>query len=433
MSKSDRLSGSRRRFLKQSTTAAIGGALAATMPIAKTAHAAGSDVLRVGLIGCGGRGTGAAVQALSADPNVKLTAMGDAFADRLSDSLRRLKKQSSIADKLDVPHERRFTGFDAYQQVIQSGVDVVLLCTPPHFRPAHLEAAVEAGKHVFCEKPVAVDAPGVRRVLETTRHAEAKNLSIVSGLCWRYDYGVRETMKRVMDGAIGRIIAIQETYNASGLWMKPRQPDWSDMEWQMRNWLYFTWLSGDHNVEQHVHSLDKAAWLMNEEPPLRAVGLGGRQVRLQREYGHIFDHHAVVYEYANGVKLFSFCRQQDGCDNDVSDHFLGTEGRASVLEHKILSPTGEQKWRYRGPKPSMYQLEHDELFSSIRSANPINNGLYMARSTMLAILGRMATYTGKAVTWEEALNSSEDLTPPAYEWGDMPMPTVAMPGRTEFV
>ena len=432
MSKSDRRYPSRRSFLKQSTTAAIGGALAATLPIARGAHAAGSDVLSVGLIGCGGRGTGAAAQALSADPNVKLTAMGDAFADRLSDSLSRLKKEDAIADKLDVPQERRFVGFDAYRQVIDSGVDVVLLCTPPHFRPAHLEAAVEAGKHVFCEKPVAVDGPGVRRVLETTRAAEAKNLSIVSGLCWRYDEGVRETMKRVMDGAIGRIVAIQENYNTGGLWMKPRLDAWSDMEWQMRNWLYFTWLSGDYNVEQHVHSLDKAAWLMHEEPPVQAVGLGGRQVRVEPAYGHIFDHHAVVYEYADGVKLFSYCRQQDGCANDVSDQFMGTLGRASVLQHKIWSADGELTWRYRGPKPSMYQVEHNELFASIRSANPINNGLYMARSTMLAILGRMATYTGKSVTWDEALNSTENLTPPAYEWGDLPTPPVAMPGRTPF-
>jgi len=313
--------------------------------------------------------------------------------------------------------------------VLDSGVDVVLLTTPPHFRPAHLKAAIDAGKHVFCEKPVAVDAPGVRSVLATCEEAKQKNLAVVSGLCWRYHTGKRETLKQVHDGAIGDIVAMQVSYNTGGLWMHPRQPHWSDMEWQLRNWLYFTWLSGDHNVEQHVHSLDKAAWAMHDEPPVRAIGLGGRQVRIQPEFGHIFDHHAVVYEYANGVKLFAFCRQQDGCAVDVSDHFLGTKGRCDVMKHRI---TGENAWRYEGPESNMYQNEHNELFASIRSGNPINNGLYMTRSSMLAILGRMATYTGQVITWDQAMQSQEDLTPPSYEFGPLPTPPVAMPGITRF-
>ncbi len=424
---------SRREFLKRSTAALVGGVAASQMVVARSAHAGGSDLLRVGLIGCGGRGTGAASQALMADSNVKLTAMGDMFADRLRGSLEQLKKRPALAAKIDVPAERQFIGFDAYQKVIDSGVDVVLLATPPHFRPAHLKAAVDAGKHIFCEKPVAVDAPGVRKVLATCEAAEQKGLSIVSGLCWRYDPAVRETMKRVLDGEIGDVIAIQETYNTGGLWHVPRKKEWSDMEWQLRNWLYFTWLSGDHNVEQHVHSLDKAAWTMHEEPPLRAVGLGGRQVRTDPKFGHIFDHHAVVYEYPNGVRVFSYCRQQDGCANEVSDIILGTKGRCSVLENKIWDRAGNLKWRYRGPKANMYQVEHNELFASIRSGKPINNGLYMARSTMLAIMGRMVDYTGKSLTWDEALNSQEDLTPPAYEMGPLEVPPVAMPGRTPFV
>ena len=417
---------SRRDFLKTSTI--VGGSLAANLALGAGVHAAGSDTLKVGLVGCGGRGTGAANQALAADKNIKLTAMGDAFSDRLQSSLANLKKVAP--DKVAVTDENCFVGFDAYKQVLASGVDVVLLATPPHFRPAHLKAAVDAGVHCFVEKPVAVDAPGVRSVLATCEEAKKKNLSIVSGLCWRYDSGVRETMKRVLDGAIGEIVAIHENYNTNGLWNHGRQPEWSDMEWQLRNWLYFTWLSGDHNVEQHVHSLDKGCWAMRDEPPLKATGLGGRQVRTDEKYGHIFDHHAVIYEYPNEVKMFAFTRQQNGCSNDTSDYFIGTKGRCNVLKHTI---TGEFNWRYDGPKPSMYQQEHNELFASIRSGEPINNGLYMARSSMVAILGRMATYTGKTITWDDALNSKEDLSPPSYDWGPLKVPPVAMPGVTQFV
>lgn len=416
---------SRRDFLQQGGATVTAGAFLGTLALSRSAHAAGSDVLKVGLIGCGGRGTGAAAQAINADPQARLTALGDAFSDRLQGSLANLRKENP--EKVQVADDHCFVGFDAYQKVIDSGVDVVVLATPPHFRPAHLKAAIEAGKHVFCEKPVAVDGPGVRSVLESCELARQKNLSVVSGLCWRYDYGVRETMQRVLDGAIGEVVAIQENYLAGSLWMHPRKPEWSDMEWQLRNWLYFTWLSGDHNVEQHVHSLDKAAWAMREEPPVKCFGLGGRQVRTGPEYGHIFDHHAVVYEYANGTKVFAYTRQQDGCKVDVEDYFIGTKGRAQVLRHAI---TGENAWRYTGKKNNMYQTEHDELFASIRSGNPINNGVFMARSTLLAIMGRMATYTGKEVTWEQALNSQERLGPDKYDWGSLGVPDVAQPGRT---
>jgi len=421
---------SRRRFLQTSTATVAGGALIGGLVAPGGVHAEGTNIniLKIGLIGCGGRGTGAAVDALNGDPHTQLVAMGDTFADRIETSLSNLKKQD-VADRIDVPSGRQFAGFDAYKKVIELS-DVVLLTTPPHFRPEHLRAAVAAGKHVFCEKPVAVDAPGVRSVLETVEEARKKNLSLVSGLCWRYDKGMKETFARVLDGAIGDMVALQVTYNTGGLWTRPRQDSWSDMEWQIRNWLYFTWLSGDHINEQHIHILDKAAWAMSDAPPLKATGLGGRQVRTQPEYGHIFDHHSVVYEYPNNVKLFSSCRQQNGCANDVTDHFMGTEGTCDVMRHKIV---GARPWKYRGPKPSMYREEHKELFASIRSSNPINNGEYMSRSTMMAIMGRMATYTGQTITWEQALNSQEDLTPVAYEWGDMPVPSVAMPGITKFV
>jgi predicted dehydrogenase len=394
-------------------------------------HPAGSDVIRIALIGCGGRGTGAASQALQADPNVKLVAMADAFKDYLEESLARLKSDDKIAAKIDVPEERRFVGFDAYKQALDSGVDVVLLTTPPHFRPLHLNAAVEAGKHVFAEKPVAVDSPGIRRVLEICEKAKKKNLSIVSGLCLRYDFGFREAVKRIHEGAVGNIRAIHANDYRGGIWLKPRKPEWSDMEWQMRNWYYFTWLSGDFNVEQHVHYLDVCAWLMQNQYPVRAVGMGGRQVRTGPEYGNIYDHHGVVYEFADGVKLFSNCRQQPGCYNDMSSYVIGSKGDAEVSERR-LAIFGENKWNFGKPVNNMYQTEHDELFASIRSGKPLNNGEYMAKSSLLAIMGRMATYTGQVITWDQAVKSQEDLTPPKYEWGPLATPAIAIPGITKI-
>jgi predicted dehydrogenase len=420
---------SRRQFIGSSAAATGLGAVS-------NAFVAGSDVLRVGLIGCGGRGTGAASQALRADSAVKLVALGDAFEDRLGQSLDTLTKDEKIAAKIDVPQERRFVGFDAYKHVIASGVDVVLLCTPPHFRPIHLEAAVEAGKHVFAEKPVAVDAPGVRSVLATCERAKAKDLSVVSGLGMRYDEGLRETIRRIRDGALGDVLALQANDYRGPIWVRPRESDWSDMVWQMRNWYYFTWLSGDFNVEQHVHLLDTCSWVMGDRYPARAVGTGGRQQRTGPEFGHIYDHFAITYEYEDGAKLFATCRQQAGCANDISAHVLGTKGRAALnSSRRGGGPRIEAgaTWRYNGPPTNVYQAEHDALFASIRRGQPINNGQYMARSTLLAIMGRMAAYTGQVITWEQALGSEEDLSPPRYAW-DVPLsvPPVAIPGQTKF-
>ena len=426
---------SRRDFLKTSS-AAVAGAMAGGLAIQRGAHAAGDDTLKVGLIGCGGRGSGAVGNALNADRGCILTAMADAFEDRVQQRRKSLK--TSLGDRIAVDDDHCFAGFDAYQKLVDSDVDVVLLCATPHFRPRHLKACVAAGKHVFCEKPVAVDAPGIRSVLASVAQAEERNLCLVSGLCWRYHYGVRETMKRVLDGAIGEIRAIQETYLTGGLWTRPRQPDQTEMQYQMRNWYNFTWLSGDHNVEQHVHSLDKGSWAMGDKPPLRAWGLGGRQARgRDPKFGTIFDHHAVVYEYPDGVKVSAFCRQQAGCYNDTSDQFIGTKGRANILRHRI---EGENPWQFRGKGGGMYDIEHQELFAAIRSGKPINNGRYMATSTMLAIIGRMATYTGQTVTWEQAMDSKQDLSPASYAW-DADPPTlpdenghyeIAMPGVTKF-
>lgn len=423
---------SRRQFLKRASWATAATALVACQGM-QSVHAAGDDTLRVGLIGCGGRGTGAASQALMADSRVKLTAMGDAFADRIEISLKGLR-DSELEGKVDVPPERRFAGFDAYQKVIESGVDVVLLTSPPHFRPLHLKAAVEAGKHVFAEKPCAVDSPGVHSVLKSCEEAKKKGLSVVSGLCLRYHDPYREAIGRIRDGALGDIHTLLANDYRGLLWLKPRQPDWTDMHWQMRNWYYFTWLSGDFNVEQHVHNLDVCAWAMGDQYPTKAVGMGGREVRKGPEFGNIYDHHSVVYEYANGSRLISNTRQMAGCENDISVHIVGSQGTALLTERDNgVRIDAKDKWAYRGDPKNLYQVEHDELFASIRAGKPINNGEYMAKSTLLAIMGRMATYTGREITWEMAWNSKEDLTPPKYEWGEIAAPPVAVPGVTKFV
>ena len=418
-------SSTRRHFLK--TTAIVGGTLA----VGRTAHAAGSDLLKVGLIGCGGRGTGAATQALNADKNVQLYAMADAFDDRLQQSLQRLKRERDIAGKVAIAAERCFVGFDAYEQVIEC-CDVVLLCTPPHFRPLHLKAAVDAGKHVFAEKPCAVDAPGVRSVLETAELAKKKGVSLVAGHQHRYSAGLREMAERVHGGAVGDVLSLQANDFRGPIWVRPRQQDWSDMTWQMRNWYYFTWLSGDFNVEQHVHMLDVASWIKGEYP-VKAIGSGGRAVRTGEQYGHIYDHFAVIYEYADGARLFAQCRQQADCANDISLCVNGSKGKAERARDSFVI-TGENAWKYAGPQDEPLQTEHDELFASIRSGKPINNGEYLAKSTLMAILGRMAAYTGQVITWDMAFNSKEDLTPQQYDWnGSLPMPQVARPGVTKYV
>jgi predicted dehydrogenase len=427
---------SRREFLRAGAAAAVAaGTLAGELALAPAVHAAGSDLLRIGLIGCGRRGTGAAVQALQADPNTRLVALADAFADQLQESLATLQK-SEVADRVAVDEGRRFVGFDAYQKLLDSGVDVVLLCTPPHFRPAHLQAAVAAGKHVFAEKPVAVDAPGIHKVEAACAAAKQKNLSVVSGLQNRYSDAVRATIARVHDGAIGEVVMVQSAWNGNmpgKPWPMVRKEGWSDMEYQLRNWYFWTWLSGDHIVEQAVHSIDKGLWAVHDRPPASAVGLGGLQARRAPDRGQIFDHHAVVYEYADGRKHFHTCRQQRNCFNDISTQLVGTKGRCHVERGQIFGHDGRVVWKYAGNKNNAYQDEHAALFAGLRSGKVLNNGDYMIRSTMAAIFGRMATYTGRKITWEQALASTEDLSPARYEWGALPTPTVAVPGVTRFV
>ena len=418
---------SRRDFLAASAAAA------GTLATAPTLVAAGDDTIRVGLIGCGDRGTAAAIQALSADKNVKLVAMADAFEDRLKSSLGILQNKKEVAGKVDVKPDAAFVGFDAYKEVI-ARCDVVLLTTPPHFRPLHLNAAVEAGRHVFAEKPCAVDAPGVRSVLASCESAKKKGVSVVSGLCLRYDSGFRETVRRIHGGEIGEVVTLFANDYRSGRWTKPRLPDWSDMTYQMRNWYNFTWLSGDFNVEQHVHFLDVCAWIMKDEYPTKAVGMGGRTILSSTEYGNIYDHFSVVYEYKNGTRLVSNCRQQPRCKNDMSTQVLGTKGRAALSDRENgLSIRTASEWDYPWPGNQMYQTEHDELFAGIRAGKPINNGEYMAKSTLLAIMGRMAAYTGQQITWEMALASKEDLSLPKYDWDvRLADPPISLPGVTKF-
>jgi len=418
----------RRRFLRDAGAAT----LATSVMNLPAVHAAGSDTLRLGLIGSGGRGTGAADNALKADPNVELVAMADVFPDKLEKSAERLRKLH--ADRFAVDDDHRFIGFDAYEALLASDVDVVILATPPHFRPEHLKAVVAAGKHAFVEKPISVDASGARSVLKTCEVAKQKGLSIVSGLMLRHSLALNETMKRIHDGAIGRIVTMQANYNIGGLWNHPRQPGWSDMEDQLRNWYYYTWLSGDHIVEQHVHGLDLMAWAMRDEYPVKCFSLAGRQARTDAKFGHIFDHFAVCYEYAGGERCFSFCRQQDDTDQDTSHLVFGANGTAD-LRRKTM--TGDRIWRYsaarNGATDIPYQLEHDALFRSIRNGKPINNGEYMVKSTMMAIMGRQAGYTGRSVTWDLAWNSKERLGPDKYEFGDLPMSPVAIPGKTKLI
>jgi myo-inositol 2-dehydrogenase / D-chiro-inositol 1-dehydrogenase len=430
----DQANSSRRDFLKTSTGVAVGATLLGTMAVPRTVHAGASETMRIGLIGCGGRGTGAAENALNASPDNVLVAVADTFEDYAKTRVGQLKRQDHIKDRVQVADDHIFVGFDAYKKLIDSDVDVVLLATPPHFRPQHLAYAVEKGKHTFVEKPIAVDAPGVRSVIETCKKAKEKNLAVVSGLCWRYHPAVQETVKRIVeDKAIGDIVSIQSCYNAGSLWHRGDDPKWSRMEYQIRNWLYFHWLSGDHINEQAVHSLDKTAWLQGDIQPTQAFGLGGRQQRTGPEYGDIFDHHTVFYEYPTGVRVYFTCRQQSDTSTMVDEVVLGTKGHANVLQFRI---EGDKKWTYDGPDKAMsgmYDLEHVALFNSIRDGKPINNGHYMANSTMLAIMGRMCTYTGQSLKWDQCFNSQERLGPSEYAWDDnVPPVQVAIPGRTKL-
>lgn len=424
----------RRDFLKTGSCAMTAGSLLAAFPAAAGAFAEGQQTLRVGLVGCGGRGTDAARNALTADPYAKLVAMGDVFQDKLDFSLSTLQRQKELGERVTVAEELRFIGLDAYKHVIDH-VDVVLLCTPPGFRPEHFRYAVEQGKHIFIEKPMATDAVGVRSIRETVELSRTKPISVVAGFCWRYDESRRGLFERVLAGQIGDVLAIYGTYLTNPVRPMPaahtRPAGITDLQWMLRNWYNFTWLSGDGLVEQACHTVDWLAWAKGDVPPVSCTAVGGRQI--PAEGGNIYDHCEVNYVWEDGSRGFLAQRQITGCHNENNCYLLGTKGQGSISKGVFI--TGEQPWRYEGNAKSMYQIEHDVLFQSIRDGKPVNDGDRMWKSTLMAIMGRMAAYTGQQVTWEFALNSQEKLVPDLPQGFETPVtfPDYARPGVTKLV
>lgn len=437
------MSQTRRDFVK--STSLITGSLIAAPFLSEASmfNSLVDDTIKVALIGCGGRGTGAAIQALSTKQNVKLVAMADAFQDRLDNCYKEITGDDfeNLKSKIDVPADRRFVGFDAYLKAIPLA-DVVILTTPPGFRPLHFEAAVNAGKHIFMEKPVATDPAGVQRVLAAAEKAKAKKLNVVVGLQRHYQTSYRELMKRLQDGMVGDIVSASAWWNNDGVWVNPRKAGQTEMEYQMRNWYYFNWLCGDHITEQHIHNIDVINWAKNSYP-VKARGTGGREVRKGKDYGEIFDHHIVEFEYADGTILNSQCRHIKGTWAKVDELVVGTKGKIMFDAGHITDYKGNTLFKHNGSKdPNPYQVEHDELFEAIAKGQykfaDAENG---AKSTMTSILGRMATYSGQVITWDRAINSGLDLAPKTFAWdADMPLKPdanglypVAVPGKTKFV
>lgn len=412
---------SRRDFVKN-TSLLSAGMLLPSLDVSAMANVFENKTLKIALIGCGGRGSGAANQALQADENVELVAMADAFEDRLIESLGNLSLKYEGTGKVNVKEEHRFVGFDAYKKAIDLA-DVVILATPPGFRPQHFAYAVENDKHVFMEKPLATDAPGIRKVLEMAEVAKSKKLNVVVGLQRHYQENYIQTLDLLKNDAIGKIVSGQVYWNSAGVWVKPRKPEYTEMEYQMRNWYYFNWLCGDHILEQHIHNIDIANWFIGEYP-VSAQGMGGRVVRTGKEYGEIFDHHFVEFTYPSGAVVASQCRHQPNTMQKVGETFQGTKGTVIMNDAgtaKILGLDGKELHTIsnsEGHNP--YQEEHNRLFASIRNNETINNGEYGAKSTMTAILGRMATYSGKIVTWDEALKSELSLVPENISWDSNP-------------
>jgi predicted dehydrogenase len=395
---------SRRDFLK--TCAAVSAAAVSTLPIERTAHAAGSDIIRIGMIGCGSRCPGAAINAMNVDPGVNLVAMTDIHADRVENRRKMLQKQKPEQVKVDDTH--CFSGLDGYRHVIES-VDVVLIACAAKFHPYYLMKAIEAGKHVFLEKPHAIDPVGIRQLTAAAELAKEKRLSIMSGLHSRHHPGYKETIQRIHDGAIGEIVAIEENFLRGPYGLYPRLPQYkTEVAYQFANQYHFTWLSGDDVPQSMVHNVDRASWAMKEQTPIKAHGMGGRSASYGEIYGNVFDHHGVVYEYANGVRMYAFCRTQNGCYNNSSSVVLGSKGRADVTGCTIH---GETEWKYREKAANPYDIEHKVLFEAIRSGNPVNAGDYMARSTLIGIMGQLTCYTGKEITWDQATKSKFFYTP----------------------
>jgi len=414
----------------------VGAATLGGLSLARGAHAAGSDVIRIGLIGCGGRGPGAALNAMTVDPGVRLVAMTDIFADRVQNARKALKAEKP--GQVEVDDDHCFSGLDGYKQVIES-VDVVLIACSAKYHPVYLEAAIKAGKHVFVEKPHAIDPVGVRQVTAACELAKQKKLCVMSGLHSRHHPGYQETVKRIHDGAIGEIISVEENFLRGPYGLYYRQPKQTEVEYQFSNQYHFAWLSGDDVPQSLVHNLDRATWAMQGQTPIAAHGLGGRSASFGEVYGNVFDHHSVVYEYANGVRLYALCRTENGCYNNTDSVILGSKGRACITQCTI---DGKTKWRYRGPGGNPYDLEHKALFEAIRSGNPVNCGDYMAKSTLIGVMGQLNCYSGQELTWDQVSKSDFvflpkpedvrlDMAPPVKPdaQGNYPVP---MPGLTSF-
>jgi predicted dehydrogenase len=440
MSKKNDLQKERREFLKASAFVA-GGVMMSGYSWAGT-NSSVDDTIKIVLIGCGDRGTGAAFQALSTKNNIKLVAMADAFQDRLDSSYKLLVEK--FGAKIDVPKDRQFVGFDAYAKAIALA-DVVLLVTPPGFRPMHFEEAVKQGKHVFMEKPVAVDSPGIRKVLVAAEIAKQKKLNVVVGLQRRYQTNYRETLKRIEDGAIGDVVSGQVYWNSGGVWVKPRTANQTEMEHQMRNWYYFNWLCGDHIVEQHVHNIDIANWVKNAYP-VSVQGTGSRAWRTGKDYGEIYDNHAVELTYADGSVIYSQCRHFEGTSNRVDETFQGTKGRVYLSANNsgiLWDKNGKEIYNHdRKANANPYQTEHDELFAAIaKSEYKFWDAERAAKSCFTAIVGRYATYSGQVIKWDDALKAENSLFPDKLAWDALPkslpdangLYTIAMPGKTKVL
>ena len=408
----------RRSFIKSASVAAAGSAVLTNFPFVQTSHAAAVDSIRMGLIGCGGRGTDAVGNALASAPNVKIVAVADIFESQTK----------AAAEKFKVAPELCFSGFDAYQQLLNVGdVNYVILATPPGFRPIHFEAAVKAGKNIFCEKPVAVDAPGIRRFIAAGELAREKKLCVVAGTQRRHQPSYIETIKRIHDGAIGDVLCLRAYWNGGAIWHRGDTGE-TEMERQIRNWYHYAWLCGDHIVEQHVHNLDVCNWIMNGHP-VRAYGQGGRQA-LGSKSGHIFDHFAVEFEYANGARLFSKCRQINGTDGNVSEAVVGTKGFCNKLNDGIIQ--SDKPFKFEGSRINPQVIEHADLIAAVRGAAYINEATTVAHSTMTAIMGRESAYTGQTINWDEAMNWQTSLAPEKMEWGPAPTPEAPIPGKHQM-
>ena len=428
----------RRDFLKVSA-AAVSGAAIGSLAVGRGAHAAGSDVIRIGMIGCGSRCPGAAINAMNVDPGVRLVAMTDVFMDRVQS--RRKMLESRKPDQVEVDDAHCFSGLDGYKHVIES-VDAVLIACSAKYHPYYMMKAIEAGKHVFVEKPHGVDPAGLHVVTAAAELAKQKGLSVMSGLQSRHHPGYRETIKQIHDGVIGEIVAIEENFLRGPYGLYPRRPEYkTEVAYQFANQYHFTWLSGDDVPQSMVHNVDRATWAMKEQVPLKAHGMGGRSASFGEIYGNVFDHHGVVYQYANGVRMYAFCRTQNGCYNESSSIILGSKGRANVTRCRI---EGETNWQYSGGGGNPYDIEHKVLFEAIRSGKPVNAGDYMARSTMVGVLGQLTCYSGKEITWDQVMKSDyaylpkpEDVTldmePPVKPGANGEYPVFATPGITKIL